>query len=109
MVKRKKTQGDRKVLCTALSIDLYSPDKAGAQARGVGLNGGLAQLARAPALQAGGQRFESVILHSQREHNDMMEAKISKISNDQRYRKSNKRVITKIKTKIYERTQVQDF
>ena len=27
------------------------------------LPGGLAQLARAPALQAGGQRFESVILH----------------------------------------------
>ena len=27
-------------------------------------NGGLAQLARAPALQAGGQRFESVILHT---------------------------------------------
>ena len=27
-------------------------------------DGGLAQLARAPALQAGGQRFESVILHS---------------------------------------------
>ena len=27
-------------------------------------NGGLAQLARAPALQAGGQRFESVILHN---------------------------------------------
>ena len=27
------------------------------------LRGGLAQLARAPALQAGGQRFESVILH----------------------------------------------
>ena len=27
------------------------------------LFGGLAQLARAPALQAGGQRFESVILH----------------------------------------------
>ena len=25
--------------------------------------GGLAQLARAPALHAGGQRFESVILH----------------------------------------------
>ena len=25
--------------------------------------GGLAQLARAPGLQAGGQRFESVILH----------------------------------------------
>ena len=30
------------------------------------LPGGLAQLARAPALQAGGQRFESVILHSSR-------------------------------------------
>ena len=28
--------------------------------------GGLAQLARAPALQAGGQRFESVILHRPR-------------------------------------------
>ena len=26
--------------------------------------GGLAQLARAPALHAGGQRFESVILHA---------------------------------------------
>ena len=30
---------------------------------GAYLDGGLAQLARAPALQAGGQRFESVILH----------------------------------------------
>ncbi len=29
-------------------------------------DGGLAQLARAPVLQAGGQRFESVILHDQR-------------------------------------------
>ena len=28
------------------------------------LVGGLAQLARAPALHAGGQRFESVILHN---------------------------------------------
>ena len=27
--------------------------------------GGLAQLARAPALHAGGQRFESVILHQE--------------------------------------------
>ena len=27
------------------------------------VSGGLAQLARAPALHAGGQRFESVILH----------------------------------------------
>ena len=30
---------------------------------GTTFQGGLAQLARAPALQAGGQRFESVILH----------------------------------------------
>ncbi len=30
----------------------------------INLEGGLAQLARAPALHAGGQRFESVILHS---------------------------------------------
>ena len=33
-------------------------------------HGGLAQLARAPALQAGGQRFESVILHSVCENAD---------------------------------------
>ena len=32
-------------------------------------SGGLAQLARAPALQAGGQRFESVILHLGRKIN----------------------------------------
>ena len=38
--------------------------------------GGLAQLARAPALQAGGQRFESVILHSgKKEYIDILEAK----------------------------------
>ena len=35
--------------------------------------GGLAQLARAPALQAGGQRFESVILHELKEIIDMLE------------------------------------
>ena len=34
--------------------------------RGLAAHGGLAQLARAPALQAGGQRFESVILHGSR-------------------------------------------
>ena len=34
------------------------------------IDGGLAQLARAPALQAGGQRFESVILHSVCENAD---------------------------------------
>ena len=32
--------------------------------------GGLAQLARAPALHAGGQRFESVILHQSEKDND---------------------------------------
>ena len=37
-------------------------------------SGGLAQLARASALQAEGQRFESVILHQEKEHIDMMEA-----------------------------------
>ncbi len=39
------------------------------------LKGGLAQLARAPALQAGGQRFESVILHNEKENIDKLEAK----------------------------------
>ena len=36
-------------------------------------SGGLAQLARAPALQAGGQRFESVILH----HSDALDYALS--------------------------------
>ena len=36
--------------------------------------GELAQLARAPALHAGGQRFESVILHKRTKVIDMMEA-----------------------------------
>ena len=39
-----------------------------------GVEGGLAQLARAPALQAGGQRFESVILHEE-EIIDMLKRK----------------------------------
>ena len=39
--------------------------------------GGLAQLARAPALQAGGQRFESVILHSKKEYIDILEVELS--------------------------------
>ena len=44
-----------------------------------GLHGGLAQLARAPALHAGGHRFESVILHErdlQGEVIDMMDKQI---------------------------------
>ena len=45
----------------------------GARALGALPEGGLAQLARAPALQAGGQRFESVILHAK--DIDMMETK----------------------------------
>ena len=43
--------------------------------------GGLAQLARAPALHAGGQRFESVILHASREGKrifDMLDIKKKK-------------------------------
>ena len=36
--------------------------------------GGLAQLARASALHAEGQRFESVILHHRKEDDDIMEA-----------------------------------
>ena len=43
------------------------------------LYGGLAQLARAPALHAGGHRFESVILHErdlQGEVIDMMDKQI---------------------------------
>ena len=43
--------------------------------------GGLAQLARAPALQAGGQRFESVILHVVRE-NLIDEAQAESINKD---------------------------
>ena len=37
--------------------------------------GGLAQLARAPALHAGGQRFESVILHSINDREQMINDK----------------------------------
>ena len=44
-------------------------------------SGGLAQLARAPALQAGGQRFESVILHVVRE-NLIDEAQAESIKKD---------------------------
>ena len=42
-------------------------------------SGGLAQLARAPALQAGGQRFESVILHSEKDI-DMMGSKLKRVT-----------------------------
>jgi hypothetical protein len=34
--------------------------------------GGLAQLARAPALQAGGRRFDSDILHKQERSGDVL-------------------------------------
>ena len=51
--------------------------------------GGLAQLARAPALQAGGQRFESVILHRslprrRKENNDMLEVSGVKTSRSEK-------------------------
>ena len=39
-------------------------------------HGGLAQLARAPALHAGGQRFESVILHTKDLWHDVTSWKI---------------------------------
>ena len=42
------------------------------------LSGGLAQLARAPALQAGGQRFESVILHNKTIIDILIQAKLHK-------------------------------
>jgi hypothetical protein len=41
--------------------------------------GGLAQLARAPALHAGGQRFDSVILHKLKRANFKLEITNSKI------------------------------
>ena len=48
--------------------------------------GGLAQLARAPALQAGGQRFESVILHSVCENADRRSEAKSVSDNSKRAR-----------------------
>ena len=48
--------------------------------------GGLAQLARAPALHAGGQRFESVILHKDQKGQaifDIMKAKEQKNEQEQ--------------------------
>ena len=40
-------------------------EREGLALRSFGEEGGLAQLARAPALQAGGHRFESDILHKE--------------------------------------------
>ena len=56
---------DRKVNVPKAQRAWDYKDAPGVMLRGPYLkDGGLAQLARAPALQAGGQRFESVILHS---------------------------------------------
>ena len=44
-------------------MEVGSSSLPGTTSHTCSLLGGLAQLARAPALQAGGQRFESVILH----------------------------------------------
>ena len=44
------------------------------------LNGELAQLARAPALHAGGHRFESVILHQKQSQKDFVVLKKRLIS-----------------------------
>ena len=49
----------------AESNPAFSQESSEAGNRAISIHlGGLAQLARAPALHAGGQRFESVILHS---------------------------------------------
>ena len=52
-------------LLVPFAVFLKIPGEWPAASRGAAAtpSGGLAQLARAPALQAGGQRFESVILH----------------------------------------------
>ena len=42
------------------------------------ITGGLAQLARAPALHAGGQRFESVILHASQQKQETRSKKQDK-------------------------------
>ena len=57
-----------------LIATLYKSGVRSAIAKRLRNYGGLAQLARAPALQAGGQRFESVILHIRKENNEMLEA-----------------------------------
>ena len=44
-------------------MEVGSSNLPGTTSQLISQTGGLAQLARAPALQAGGQRFESVILH----------------------------------------------
>jgi hypothetical protein len=61
-----------------LKITLIANDTA-REAEAARVSGGLAQLARAPALQAGGQRFESVILHQRKEIIDMMETQRKKL------------------------------
>ena len=46
-----------------MSKKLLTSNNNNAKINSVNLNGGVAQLARAPALQAGGHRFDSVHLH----------------------------------------------
>ena len=55
------------------------------------INGGLAQLARASALHAEGQRFESVILHTKGHRNIRTGNEFKKIY-DILYKQSNKRI-----------------
>ena len=45
------------------NVEVGSSNLPGTTSQLISQTGGLAQLARAPALHAGGQRFESVILH----------------------------------------------
>ena len=71
---------------------------------------GLAQLARASALHAEGQRFESVILHTE-EHNDMMEADMSRgdmsCERDKQQRVEQTSVSSKMLETVYRRDMRQ--
>ena len=64
------TGGDRlmaeviKVVGTHVYVQVFESTRGPVSYTHLAYFGGLAQLARAPALHAGGQRFESVILHS---------------------------------------------
>ncbi len=62
----KKTESRDRAQALTETVKTYRWKKSCKQEK-KGLHGGLAQLARAPALHAGGHRFESVILHDTKE------------------------------------------
>ena len=63
---QKKTESRDRAQALTETVKTYRWKKSCKQEK-KGLHGGLAQLARAPALHAGGHRFESVILHDTKE------------------------------------------